>query len=170
VKWLRQSGRAPSEPSETPRWRITPCLWAIPPVAVYIALWTPFRRFFSFCRSPIHSGIVANCAHTSEWVHWVHACIGIPMGDSVKMTSHFPSTLSSRGVGRDPHNSVDPRNLGKSEWEQKLGKIECVLSLYDNMRWKWDAVYLPRGLPNIYSASLIPPLLSLYLHTPTVVP
>ena len=36
------------------------------------------------------------------------------------------------------------------------------------MRWKWDAVYLPRGLPNIYSASLIPPLLPLYLCTPTV--
>jgi hypothetical protein len=40
------------------------------------------RRFFSLCRSPIvdkHSGVVANCDHTSEWVHWVHACIGIAM-------------------------------------------------------------------------------------------
>jgi len=57
---------------------------------------------------------------------------------------------------------------GQSEWDQKLGKIECVFSLYDKMRWKWDAVSLPRGLPNIYSASLIPPPLPLYLRTPTI--
>ena len=115
AEWLRQSGRAPSEPSETPRWRITPCPASIPRVALYITLQSPFRRFFSFCRSPIHSGVVANCDHTSEWVHWVHACIGIAMGDAAKISPHFPSTLSSRSVGRDPHNSVDPRNLGKSE-------------------------------------------------------
>jgi len=39
--------------------------------------------FFSFCRSSIlndHSGVVANCDYTSEWVHWVRACIGIAMG------------------------------------------------------------------------------------------
>jgi hypothetical protein len=59
VKWLRQSGRGPSEPSETPWWRLTPCLASIPRVAVYMALRSPFRRFFSFCRSPIHSGVVA---------------------------------------------------------------------------------------------------------------
>ena len=40
------------------------------------------NRFFSFCRSHIehdHSGVVANCDHTSEWVHWVRPCIGIAM-------------------------------------------------------------------------------------------
>jgi len=39
-------------------------------------------RFFSLCRSPIlnkHSGVVANCDHMSEWVHWVHAFIEIAM-------------------------------------------------------------------------------------------
>jgi hypothetical protein len=38
------------------------------------------RRFFSLCRSTIgdkHSAGVANCDHTSEWVHWVHTSIGI---------------------------------------------------------------------------------------------
>jgi len=30
----------------------------------------------------------------------------------------------------------DPRNLRQSELDQKLGKIECVFSLYDKMRWK----------------------------------
>jgi len=59
---------------------------------------------------------------------------------------------------------------GQSEWDQKLGKIDCVFSLYDKMRWKWDAVYLPRGLPNVYSSSHIPPPLPLYLRTPTVPP
>jgi len=34
----------------------------------------------------------------------------------------------------DPRNCMDARNHGKSEWDQKLGKIECVYSLYDKMR------------------------------------
>jgi len=82
AEWLRQSGCAQSEPSETPRWRITPRPASIPRVALHIALRSPFRSFFSLCRSPIsnkQSGVVANCDHTSEWVHWVHACIGIAM-------------------------------------------------------------------------------------------
>ena len=82
AEWLRQSGRAPSEPSETPRWRITPCPASRSPVMLHIALWSPFRRFFSLCWSPIlnkQSEVVANCDHMSEWVHWVHDCIGIAM-------------------------------------------------------------------------------------------
>jgi len=58
-----------------------------------------------------------------------------------------------------------PRNLGQSEWDQKLGKIECVFSLYDKMRWKWDDVYLLQGVPNIASPSLCPPPLPLNLCT-----
>jgi len=81
-EWLRQSGRAPSEPSETPRWRVTPPAASIPRVTLHIALRSLFHRFFLLCRSPIlneRSGVVANCDHTSEWVHWVRACIGIAM-------------------------------------------------------------------------------------------
>jgi len=146
AEWLRQSGRAPSEPSETPRWRITPRPVSIPRVALHIALRSPFGRFLSLCRSPIlnkHSGVVANCDHMSEWVHWVHVCIGIAMGDAAKISPPVPSTLSSRSVGswedmilpgsEDPRNCADPRNLGQSEWDQKLGKIECEFSLYDKM-------------------------------------
>jgi len=80
AEWLRQSGRAPSEPWETPRWRITPRLASIPGVASHIALWLPIQCFFLLYRSPIlkqHSGVVANCDHMSEWVDWVHACVGI---------------------------------------------------------------------------------------------
>jgi len=81
-KYFRLGGMAPSEPSETPRGRITPRPPSIQRVAFHIALWSLFHRWFSFCRSPIlndHSGVVANCDYTSEWVHWVRACIGIAM-------------------------------------------------------------------------------------------
>jgi hypothetical protein len=97
--WLRQSGHAPSGPSETPRWQITPRPASIPCIELHIALRSPFRRFFSLCRPPAlnkHSGVVANCDHRSEWVHCVHACIGIAMH-------------------KDPRNCADPRNLTKSE-------------------------------------------------------
>jgi hypothetical protein len=69
---------------------------------------------------------------------------------------------------KDPCNCIHPPSLGKSEWDEKLGKIECVWSLYDKMRLKWDGVYLPQSLPNIYFAWLIPPPLPLYRHAPTV--
>ena len=72
--------------------------------------------------------------------------------------------------GEHSHNCLDLQNLRKSEWDQQLGMIECVFSLYDKTRWKWDAVYLPRSLPNIYSMLLISSPVPLYLHTPTVDP
>ena len=89
------------------------------------------------------------------------------------------SGSSSVGIGwedmilpsvNDPGNCMDPKDLGQSEWDQKLGNIECVLSLHDKMRWKWDDLYLLRGLPNIHSPSLCPPALPLYLRTPAGVP
>jgi len=51
-------------------------------VALYIALQSLFYHFFAFSRSPIlndYACVVANCDHTSEWVHWVCACIWIAM-------------------------------------------------------------------------------------------
>ena len=36
------------------------------------------------------------------------------------------------------------------------------------MRWRWDHVYPPWGLPNMYSQSLSPPPLPLYPRTPAV--
>jgi hypothetical protein len=110
-----------------------------------------------------------------------HASHCISPCDHHLITPHVPSTLSLRSVGtwwgdmilpghEDPGNCVNPWNLGNSEWEQKLGLIECVFSMYDKMRWKWDAVNLPWGLPNIYSATLIPPALPLFLCTTMVAP
>jgi hypothetical protein len=79
---LHQSGRAPSEPSETQSWRMPLRPASIRRVALYGALQSLIHCLFAFCRSPIvnnHCGVVANCDNTSEWVHWVRACIGIAM-------------------------------------------------------------------------------------------
>jgi len=54
----------------------------------------------------------------------------------------------------DPHSCVDPQHIRDSEWDQKLGKIECVFSMYDKMRWKWDDIYVLRGLPNTLPVTL----------------
>jgi len=62
----------------------------------------------------------------------------------------------------------DPQHLRQCEWDQKLGKIECVFSLYDKMRWNWDDLYVLWGVPNTYIPSLCPPPLPLNLCTPAV--
>jgi len=80
--WLRESGRGPSEPSETSQWRLPQRPAFVPRVALHIALHSQFHRVFSLCLSAmlnIHSGSVANCDHTSWWVDWVHPCTGIRM-------------------------------------------------------------------------------------------
>jgi hypothetical protein len=118
AEWLHQSRRTLSEPSETPSWLMTPRPVSMPRVALHIALRSLFWCFVSLCWSPNfnkHTGIVANCDHTPECVHWVQACIGIPMQwDAAKISHGVPSTSSSRSVGRsedmkrprleDPHN------------------------------------------------------------------
>jgi len=66
---LRQSGRAPPELSQTPRWQITTRLVSLACIALHIALQSRFHRFFSLYWSPIwkkHSDVVANCDHTWE--------------------------------------------------------------------------------------------------------
>ena len=103
AEWLCQSGRAPSQQSETPRWRITPCPRSIPLIALHIALWSLFHWFFSLCRSRFwntHSGVVANCDHTSEWVHWVCACIGDCNArcDTAKITPRVPSPCAHNAI------------------------------------------------------------------------
>jgi len=58
-------------------------------------------RCFSFCRSPIsidHSGGVANCDHTSEWVHWGRACIRIAMRWVTLRQSLLAFLLSARKI------------------------------------------------------------------------
>ena len=182
VEWLSLSGRAPLEPLETPRRQITLSPALVICVVLHTVRFSLFRRFILLCMSPIstiHWGIGANCDHTSEWVQWVHAFIGIAIGDAALISAHIPSTLLSRSVWRRwedvilsgceyPRDCIDPGNLGKCEWEHKLGKIKCVCSLNDKMRWIWDAVYLLRSLTNIDSTSIIPHPLPQYDRTPTV--
>jgi len=72
-----------------------------------------------------------------------------------------------------PWGSMQLHGSTKSRTEQvrpKVGKARVWISLYDKRRWKWDDVYLLRGLPNIYSPSLCPPPLPLYIHTTAVAP
>jgi len=85
------------------------------------------------------------------------------------------SGLRSVGIGwediilpgvEDPMKLHGSTILRTERGRPKVGKIECVFSLYDRMRWKWDDAYLLRGLPNIYSMSLFISPLPLYLRTP----
>jgi len=99
AEWLGQSGRTLSEPSETPRWRIAPCPGSIPCVALHMALRSWFHWFFSLCWSPIlneYSGVVANCECTSEWVHWLRACIGIAIQWVMLLKSFLTFLLPAR--------------------------------------------------------------------------
>jgi len=82
VESLHQSGQAPSEPSETPNWWISPLPASITHIVLHIALGSEFHCFFSlfqFRNLNEHSGIAANCSHLPEWVHWVHAGIRIAL-------------------------------------------------------------------------------------------
>ena len=102
AEWLHTSLHTQSEVLETPHGRITPPLAAIPCVALHITFRTPFGYFFSLCRYSIlnkHSGIVANCDHTLELVHWVYACIGIAMHGVMLRISLFTFPLyQARGA------------------------------------------------------------------------
>jgi hypothetical protein len=61
-------------------------------------------------------------------------------------------------------------NISETAVRSNVGKERVCILWYDKMRWKWVAVYLPRGLPNIYSTSLCPPPQPLYLRTLKVAP
>jgi len=51
-------------------------------------------------------------------------------------------------------------------WYYSAVRIHSIAWI--QMGWKWDDVYLPRGLPNVYSPSLSPPPLPLYLRIAAV--
>jgi hypothetical protein len=81
-EWLSRSGCAQLQHSETPLWQITHPPASFQHFAWYIAPRSLFHRYFAFCSSPIINELstgLANSDHTSEWVHWGRACIGIPM-------------------------------------------------------------------------------------------
>jgi len=77
-QWLRQSVHAPSEPPETPWWQITLPPDSIQHVALHIAFQSRFHLVVSHHLSSIlnaHTCVGGNSDHTSDWVHWEHACI-----------------------------------------------------------------------------------------------
>jgi len=103
AEWLGQSGRAPSEPSETFRWQFTPRAASIPCVALHIALHSLFHCFFSLCRSPIlneHSG-----GEGQLWPYLGMGALGTrlhwdcnAMGDAAKTTPRVPSTCAQNAI------------------------------------------------------------------------
>jgi hypothetical protein len=104
-----------------------------------------------------------NCLWDPNWIHvkeqcWINECRN--------RVRRSPATW--RWGSKQMCSSM--KSCGPSEWDRNLGKIECEFSLYDTRRWKWDDVYLLKGLPNIYSPSLCPLSLPLYLSTPAIAP
>jgi hypothetical protein len=60
-----------------------------------------FVDFFSLCQSRIvnvHSGVLTNCDHTSEWIHWVGAFIRIDMEWAVQEHPLLPFILPVRNI------------------------------------------------------------------------
>jgi len=103
VEGLRQSGCAPSEPSATPRWRLTPRLASMPRVALHIALPSQFNRFFSLFRSPIlkeHSDVEGQlCPYVrmgSLGTRLHQDCNA--MGDTAKTSPRVPSTCAQNAI------------------------------------------------------------------------
>ena len=63
------------------------------------------------------------------------------------------NSSSSRIVSRGWEDMIvpgreNPRKVGQSEWDEKIGMIDCVFHCMIG----WNDIYLPRGLLNIYSS------------------
>ena len=147
-----------------------------PPMVVehdWRSTWTcPFR-------GPRDAPLGGRCGETKELEGRVPTINTLPHSRDIQTRIHAKVRL-----GLQEHRNQVRRHDTSRLWEStelrgwtkswtervtpKLWKIEFVFSLYDNMRWKWDDVYLLQGLPNIYSPSPCPPPLPLYHCTPTV--
>jgi hypothetical protein len=117
VECMLQNRRGLSEPTETNRWQITPPPASMPLKALHMALWSPFQY------TPT-SGLQCK-------------------GWSCPNSTNVPSTLSWRRVRwcwedmilpgcKNPRNWVDAPNVGKCEWEQMLGTIECIFLIWQD--------------------------------------
>ena len=125
------------------------------PVADYSAPGVNTTRHIA-CRSPIAVSQYLFALSVSDFKHtlWHFGQLWpyVGMGSLGTRLHRDYNAMNSTSVGTSWEDMIlpgpeDRRNLGKSKCDQKLGKIQCVFSLYDKMRWKWDAVYLPLGLP-----------------------
>jgi len=119
AEWLRQSGRAPSELSETPQWWNTPCPASIQRIALQIAIQAQFHCVFWLWRSPIlnkDSCVEANCDHTSEWIQWVRACIGIAMRWVMLRKSLLTFVLSLRKMQFSLYRFYTSFEVARSMW------------------------------------------------------
>ena len=123
AEWLLQSWRTPSEESETPRWQNTACLALVSHIGLHNALGAWFHLFFSLGQSSIsyeHSAVVANCDQMSEWVHWVHYCIGIAMRWVTLGTSLLRSLLPARKIQFSYHWFSTSFQVARYMWQFKI--------------------------------------------------
>jgi len=106
------------------------------------------------------------------------APLGVRCGDTMELDGSEP-TIDIR-----PHLPQHPNGIRENErflleeprkkvrrydttrpWESTQLRASTT-SQKDKMRWKWDDVYLARGLTNMYSPSLSLPPIPLYLRKP----
>jgi len=152
---FRQSGRAKSETSETPQWRITLHPTSMPRVTLHITLQSLFHHFFPVCLSPIlneNSGF--------EGQLWPYVGVGSlgtglqrdcnAMGDAAKASPRVASTTAQNTIlclliihiipSHQIYVAIDNPSLVPS--------VSCVTS--SNYRWKYvreaDNVSHPKNL------------------------
>ena len=77
--------------------------------------------------------------HSNGFIRYRHTSRNIRM-EFLRESSSSSSSVGTRCEDmihpgcEDPCNCVDPRNLGSSKWDKKLGHMKCLFSLYDKMR------------------------------------
>jgi len=124
AEWLHQSGRAPSEPSGTPRWQTTPRPAPIQCVALHIALRSPFCCFF-ISKKHFRLGGMA----PSEWTRSVRAVRDTPVADY-----SAPGVNTTRRVAHRRPIAVSPfLTQTLQEHSQMLLKAPAVMEVHSGL-------------------------------------
>jgi len=132
------------------------------------------------CARWLSSGVLATSSSGMLWWNGgarrqraYHQHSAAPLAD-FQMEFMRKTGSRSRGIGRmwadmiltgreDPHNCMDQQTLGKSEWDQKMGKLESVI----RCMIKWYRMLSTPGSPK-YILPVTPVIsdipLSLYPH------
>jgi len=112
AEWLRQSGRAPSEPSGTPRWRITPRPESIPRIALHITLRSQCLWFFPrLCKSILrcswkHLQLWICIQDTTRFAYWDSQVLE-RLRKPRRSVGDFESSSAGDLVAYSPHSSSD---------------------------------------------------------------
>jgi len=158
VEWQRKSGQGPSEPSETPRWRITPCPASIPRIALHNTLRSPFNlssRSF-YVKLEEHRNKVRRYDTTRLWG-------STPLREATK--SRKDRVRAKVGIDWVCNFVVWQDEMKMICCLSTPGSPEYILRIAHSTSVRAVSPYTHR--PNIYSTSLVPSPLPLCLCTPT---